>query len=135
MTNIGKGIIITGTIHAEEDVMIAGTVNGEVLAHNHDVTLEPGGRVEGGTTARSVTVRGTFVPTEMEKSARSMRPTRSSLVCCLIFVRCSVLTVTLADGAEPVVSLRAPAAGRSRVPSVDCRGLWPSRSRCVVWPV
>ena len=61
MTNIGKGIIITGTIHAEEDVMIAGTVNGEVLAHNHDVTLEPGGRVEGGTTARSVTVRGTFV--------------------------------------------------------------------------
>jgi cytoskeletal protein CcmA (bactofilin family) len=77
MTNIGKGIIITGTIHAEEDVMIAGTVNGEVLAHNHDVTIEPGGRVDGGTTARSVTVRGTFAGRMIALEVVRLRKTAS----------------------------------------------------------
>lgn len=77
MTNIGKGIIITGTIHAEEDVMIAGTVNGEVLARNHDVTIEPGGRVDGGTTARSVTVRGTFAGRMIALEVVRLRKTAS----------------------------------------------------------
>lgn len=77
MTNIGKGIIITGTIHAEEDVMIAGTVHGEVLAHNHDVTIEPGGRVDGGTTARSVTVRGTFTGKMIALEVVRLRKTAS----------------------------------------------------------
>ena len=36
-TTIGKGITITGTIHAEEPVTIAGTVKGDVLASEFDV--------------------------------------------------------------------------------------------------
>jgi cytoskeletal protein CcmA (bactofilin family) len=57
-TTIGKGITITGSIHAQEAVTIAGTVNGDVLASDHDVTVELGARVDGAVTARSITVRG-----------------------------------------------------------------------------
>jgi cytoskeletal protein CcmA (bactofilin family) len=58
MTTIGKGITVTGSIQAQEPVIIAGTVNGDVLASEHDVTVEAGARVEGAVTARSITVRG-----------------------------------------------------------------------------
>jgi len=58
MTIIGKAISINGTIEAEEPVTIAGTVIGDVLASNHDVTLDNGGRIEGAVTGRVITVRG-----------------------------------------------------------------------------
>lgn len=58
MTTIGKAISINGTIEAEEPVTIAGTVIGDVLASNHDVTLEHGGRVDGAVTGRTITVKG-----------------------------------------------------------------------------
>jgi cytoskeletal protein CcmA (bactofilin family) len=57
-TTIGKGITITGTIQAQEPVTIAGTVHGDVLASEHDVTVEAGARVDGAVTARSITIRG-----------------------------------------------------------------------------
>ena len=57
-TTIGKGITITGSIQASEPVTIAGTVNGDVLASDFDVTVEAGARVDGAVTARSITVRG-----------------------------------------------------------------------------
>ncbi len=57
-TTIGKGITITGSIQASEPVTIAGTVNGDVLASDYDVTVEAGARVDGAVTARSITVRG-----------------------------------------------------------------------------
>jgi cytoskeletal protein CcmA (bactofilin family) len=58
ITTIGKGIVINGSIHAEESVTIAGTVKGDVLASEFDVTVENGARVDGAVTARSITVRG-----------------------------------------------------------------------------
>jgi cytoskeletal protein CcmA (bactofilin family) len=57
-TTIGKGITITGSIQAEESVIIAGTVHGDVLASDHDVTVEPGAQVDGAVTGRTITVRG-----------------------------------------------------------------------------
>jgi cytoskeletal protein CcmA (bactofilin family) len=61
MTLIGPGIVITGTINAQETVCIAGTVRGEVLAPGHDVTIEPGGRLEGAATARRFILGGTYI--------------------------------------------------------------------------
>jgi cytoskeletal protein CcmA (bactofilin family) len=58
MTTIGKGITVRGTIHAEEAVTIQGTVRGDVLAADYDVTVESGAVVEGAVTARRITVRG-----------------------------------------------------------------------------
>jgi cytoskeletal protein CcmA (bactofilin family) len=57
-TTIGKLITITGTIHAQEPVTIAGTVTGDVLASDHDVTIEVGAYVEGAVTARNITIHG-----------------------------------------------------------------------------
>jgi cytoskeletal protein CcmA (bactofilin family) len=57
-TRIGKHITITGSIHAQEPVTIAGTINGDILASDFDVTVETGARVDGAVTARRITVRG-----------------------------------------------------------------------------
>ena len=61
MSTIGKGIVVNGTIEAEESVSIAGTVKGEILAAGHDLTLEEGGRIDGNVTARNISLKGTFV--------------------------------------------------------------------------
>lgn len=58
MTTIGKGITIRGTIHAGEPVTIAGTVTGDVLAADFDVTVESGAHVDGAVTGRRIIVRG-----------------------------------------------------------------------------
>jgi cytoskeletal protein CcmA (bactofilin family) len=57
-TRIGKHITITGSIQAQEPVTIAGTINGDILASDFDVTVETGARVDGAVTARRITVRG-----------------------------------------------------------------------------
>jgi cytoskeletal protein CcmA (bactofilin family) len=57
-TTIGKGIVIKGNIQAQEPVLIAGTVNGDVLVSGHDVTVETGAQVDGAVTAKTITVRG-----------------------------------------------------------------------------
>jgi cytoskeletal protein CcmA (bactofilin family) len=61
MTVIGPGIIVTGTINAEEPVSIHGTVRGEVLAPGHEVTIAHGGRLDGAATARRFTLGGTYI--------------------------------------------------------------------------
>jgi cytoskeletal protein CcmA (bactofilin family) len=61
MTFIPKGLVITGTLQAEEPVSIGGTVRGEVLATHHELTIEHGGRIDGSATARAITIGGTFV--------------------------------------------------------------------------
>jgi cytoskeletal protein CcmA (bactofilin family) len=61
MTHLPQGLLVQGTIHADEDVAIAGTVKGEVLAEGHEVVVEQGGRVEGNVTALRLTIAGTFV--------------------------------------------------------------------------
>jgi cytoskeletal protein CcmA (bactofilin family) len=58
MTNIGKGISITGTVHAAEPLTIAGTIKGDVHAGEHEVTLEAAAHVEGAVMARSIVVSG-----------------------------------------------------------------------------
>jgi len=58
ITTIGRGITIKGTIHAQEPVRIAGTITGDVLAADHDVTVEPGGQVVGAITGRRITIGG-----------------------------------------------------------------------------
>jgi cytoskeletal protein CcmA (bactofilin family) len=58
MTNIGKGISITGIVHASEPLTIGGTIKGDVHAAEHQVTLEAHARVEGAVMARLIDVAG-----------------------------------------------------------------------------
>jgi cytoskeletal protein CcmA (bactofilin family) len=58
MTNIGRGIIISGTVRADEPLAIAGTIKGEVFAGDHEVVLEQSANIEGAILARSIIVSG-----------------------------------------------------------------------------
>lgn len=58
MTNIGRGIIISGTVRSDEPLTIAGTIKGEVFAGDHEVTLEEGANIDGAILARSIVVSG-----------------------------------------------------------------------------
>lgn len=57
-TTIGKGVNITGTVTADEPLIITGSMNGDVLVANHAVTVAIGGRVDGAVTARVITIQG-----------------------------------------------------------------------------
>jgi cytoskeletal protein CcmA (bactofilin family) len=61
MTNIGKGIAISGTVRSDEPLAIAGTIRGEVFAGDHEVTLEAGSDIDGAVMARSIVVNGKSV--------------------------------------------------------------------------
>jgi cytoskeletal protein CcmA (bactofilin family) len=57
-TIIGKSLIVTGSIEADEPVAIVGSITADLLVPNHEVTVEAGGRIDGAITARSITVIG-----------------------------------------------------------------------------
>lgn len=58
MTNIGKGISISGAVHASEPLTIAGTIKGDVHAAEHHVILEAAAHVDGAVMARTIDVAG-----------------------------------------------------------------------------
>jgi cytoskeletal protein CcmA (bactofilin family) len=58
MTNIGRGIAITGTVRSEEPLAIAGKIKGDVVAADHEVTLENGSDIDGAVMARTIVVLG-----------------------------------------------------------------------------
>jgi len=60
-TTIGRGINIKGSLTADEPVLIAGSMDGEVLVANHGVTVSRGGRMDGAVTARVITIQGVTV--------------------------------------------------------------------------
>lgn len=76
-TTIGRGIKINGTLQAEESITIAGTITGDVIAANHDVTLEAGGHVDGAVTGRRIVVhgqsRGRLIAREIVRVYRTAR--------------------------------------------------------------
>ena len=57
-TIIGKSLKVTGTIEADEPVLIVGSITADLLVPNHEVTVEADGRIDGAITARSITVHG-----------------------------------------------------------------------------
>jgi cytoskeletal protein CcmA (bactofilin family) len=57
---IGKSVLIKGQIVAKEDLVIDGTVEGTVEAHDNRVTIGPNGRVVANVKGRDVVVVGTL---------------------------------------------------------------------------
>ena len=92
-TTIGRGITVTGTIQAEEPVIIQGTVTGDVMASDYDVTVEAGANVDGAVMARRITVAGTSKGRLIARELVRVQPTAA--------VRADVASpkLSLADGA------------------------------------
>lgn len=55
---IGPTVIVTGSISAEEDLEIHGTVRGHLAAPDHCVRVETAARVEADVLARDITMLG-----------------------------------------------------------------------------
>jgi cytoskeletal protein CcmA (bactofilin family) len=93
ITTIGKGITVKGTIQAEEPVMILGTVTGDVMASDHDVTVEAGAHVDGAVMARRITVAGNSKGRLIARELVRVQPTAA--------VKADVASpkLSLADGA------------------------------------
>ena len=74
-TTIGKGITVTGAIQAGESVIIQGTVTGDVMVSDHDVTVEAGAHVDGAVMARRITVAGTSTGRLIARELVRVQPT------------------------------------------------------------
>lgn len=66
---LGSTLIVTGTLTADEDVVIHGTLRGHLATPNHCVRLEPDARVDAEVLARDITLlghaKGKFTATEI----------------------------------------------------------------------
>ncbi len=58
-TVIGAAVTITGDLTAEEDLVIQGTVDGTIIAKEHQVTIAKEGRIKGNTLGKTLIVEGT----------------------------------------------------------------------------
>jgi cytoskeletal protein CcmA (bactofilin family) len=58
VTRIGNTVVITGEITAGEDVVIDGTVHGQVTVPEQMLTVGPAGRVEADMVAKTMRVMG-----------------------------------------------------------------------------
>ncbi|HUI91767.1 MAG TPA: polymer-forming cytoskeletal protein [Chitinivibrionales bacterium] len=57
-TNIGENISIEGTIRADEDIVIDGTLKGSIEVKSHRLTVGAKGRIEADVIAENVLVGG-----------------------------------------------------------------------------
>ena len=73
--NIGHTVTIKGEISSGEPLSIAGRVEGRVDASGHDVSVEPGGRVDGDLTAATITVSGAVKGSLLAEKRMDLRNT------------------------------------------------------------
>ena len=57
-TCIGETVVVKGTLSADEDIRIAGRIEGEIELHGHILTVQPTGELAAGVSAKSVIVEG-----------------------------------------------------------------------------
>ena len=58
---IGKSIIIKGEVSGQEDLVVEGTIEGQIVLDNQHVTIGASGRVQAEVKARLVTIEGEVV--------------------------------------------------------------------------
>lgn len=68
-------LVITGSIHSEEDLEIHATVNGQIAAPGHCVQLGGDARVQADVLARDITVHGQFTGRLTATEIVDIRPT------------------------------------------------------------
>jgi cytoskeletal protein CcmA (bactofilin family) len=59
-TTIARGVLVNGDVFAEQDVVLAGKIDGSLDRPTHALTVSPGGQLEGPAFARIVSVAGTI---------------------------------------------------------------------------
>jgi cytoskeletal protein CcmA (bactofilin family) len=62
-THIGPSIVIKGHVTAEEDIVIAGRLEGSVVAEGHRLDISPGAEVVADVTAAEIVIAGQILGT------------------------------------------------------------------------
>ena len=71
---VGSTLVIKGELTAQEDVIIAGRVDGLINVTGHLVVVEPGAHVAGDITATGIVVSGTVEGTLMAEERIQVQP-------------------------------------------------------------
>jgi cytoskeletal protein CcmA (bactofilin family) len=58
VTNIGENISLEGTIRANEDILIDGTLKGTIEVNSHRLTVGPKGKIDADVVAEDVLISG-----------------------------------------------------------------------------
>jgi cytoskeletal protein CcmA (bactofilin family) len=106
---IGATLVIKGELCAQEDVAIAGRVEGSIHVVGHSVTVQSGGHVSADIHARQIIVAGTVTGTLKADERIQLRETAK------IEGNLSAPRIAIADGAE--------VHGRIDMPAVEKRAL------------
>jgi cytoskeletal protein CcmA (bactofilin family) len=57
---IGKGMIIKGSIHSRQDIILNGSVEGDLDVENYKLTIGPEAKVSANAKAREVDIQGSI---------------------------------------------------------------------------
>ena len=72
---VGSSVVIKGELSAQEDVVIAGRVEGTISVEGHLVVVEPGGHVAADVVAKGVVVAGTITGSVVAEERIELRST------------------------------------------------------------
>jgi cytoskeletal protein CcmA (bactofilin family) len=72
---VGSSVVIKGELQAQEDVVIAGRVEGTVSVEGHLVVVEPGGHVKADVVAKGVVIAGTVSGSVVAEERIELRST------------------------------------------------------------
>ncbi len=103
---IGATLIIKGELRAQEDVAIAGRVEGSIIVTGHSVTVQPGGHVAADISARQIVVAGHVTGKLAADDRIELRDSAN------IEGDLSAPRIVIADGAEVHGRIDMPAAAR-----------------------
>jgi len=103
---IGATLVIKGELRAQEDIAIAGRVEGSVHVNGHTVTVLPGGHVAADINARQIIVSGRITGLLIADERIELRETAN------IEGDLSAPRIMIADGAEVHGRIDMPAAQR-----------------------
>jgi cytoskeletal protein CcmA (bactofilin family) len=103
---IGATLVIKGELRAQEDVAIAGRVEGSVHVTGHTVTVQPGGHVAADINARQIIVAGRVSGLLIADDRIELRETAN------IEGDMSAPRIVIAEGAEVHGRIDMPAAER-----------------------
>jgi len=98
----GQSIVIKGEISGDEDLVIAGRVEGKIRLENRVLTLAPGSHVSGDIAAGSIVVSG-----EVEGSVEATRRLEVSSTA-VVTGEVSTPTLVVAEGATLCARVEMP---------------------------
>jgi cytoskeletal protein CcmA (bactofilin family) len=90
---VGSSVLVKGELSAQEDIVIAGRVEGTIIVEGHLVVIEGGGQVAADIAARGIIISGTVKGTLAAEERIELRNTAN------VEGELAAPSISMADGA------------------------------------